>query len=577
MGRPRSPSRRRLAPRRRRRVALPALLAVLAIVAVPAIASAHPLGNFTINHYAGLTVGRDAIALDVVIDMAEIPAFQERQSMDTDQDGSVSDAEGDAWAATACAGLTNDLHLGLGGAALVATPVAHAMSFPPGAGGLSTLRLECGYRAPFATALAGSSALTFSDSSWSERIGWREIVATADGTILDTHGLPATSPSAKLTAYPADMIAQPLDIRSASIAVRPDPAARPAATPAAVAPAPATGPGIAVAADRPDPAAPAPGAVPGGVASELPSIFQSTDLTPFVLLASLASAVALGAWHALTPGHGKTLMAAYLVGSRGTSLHAVGLGLSVATSHTLGIVALALVIVGAQGVLPPDVVVRVTPVVAAVSILAIGGWMLVNEVRRRRASRATQARDDDHAHGHARAHAHPLDEAAHGHDHAARPSGDGDGHDHHADHAHADDHDHAQAAGDDAGVHSHGGRAHSHLPPSDRTLSWRGLFVLGLAGGLIPSTSALLILLGSIATGRPAFGLVLVVAFGLGMAAVMTGVGLVMVVARGRLDRMPSRSTLGRLATAAPLLASVAVLGLGVVLTWSAVAGRPVL
>ena len=114
-------------------------------------------------------------------------------------------------------------------------------------------------------------------------------------------------------------------------------------------------------------------------------------------------------------------MAAYLVGSRGTSLHAVGLGLSVATSHTLGIVALALVIVGAQGVLPPDVVVRVTPVVAAISILAIGGWMLLNEVRRRRASRATQAPAGDHDHAHARAHAHPLDGAAHGHDHAAAP------------------------------------------------------------------------------------------------------------------------------------------------------------
>ena len=400
---------------------------MLAIVALPAIASAHPLGNFTINHYAGLTVGRDAVALDVVIDMAEIPAFQERQSMDTDEDGTVSDAEGDAWAATACAGLTKDLHLGLGGAALAPTPDAHGVSFPPGAGGLSTLRLECGYRAPFATALAGSSALTFSDGSWSERIGWREIVATADGTILDTHGLPATSPSAKLTAYPADMIAQPLDIRSASIAVRPDPAARPATTPAATGGSrrrPRRPPAAAGTADRPDPAAPAPGAVPGGVAAELPSIFQSTDLTPFVLLASLASAVALGAWHALTPGHGKTLMAAYLVGSRGTSLHAVGLGLSVATSHTLGIVALALVIVGAQGVLPPDVVVRVTPVVAAVSILAIGGWMLLGEVRRRRASRATQAAAGDHVHAHARAHAHPLDEppqaTSHGHDHEAR-------------------------------------------------------------------------------------------------------------------------------------------------------------
>jgi ABC-type nickel/cobalt efflux system permease component RcnA len=126
-------------------------------------------------------------------------------------------------------------------------------------------------------------------------------------------------------------------------------------------------------------------------------------------------------------------------------------------------------------------------------------------------------------------------------------------------------------------MHSHGGVRHTHLPPTGSSLSWRGLFALGLAGGLIPSTSALLILLGSMAAGRAAFGLVLVVAFGLGMALVMSTVGLAMILARSRLDRMPSRSALGRLAAVAPLLASVAVLTLGVVLTWQAVAGRPVL
>jgi len=151
----------------------------------------------------------------------------------------------------------------------------------------------------------------------------------------------------------------------------------------------------------------------------------------------------------------------------------------------------------------------------------------------------------------------------------------GEGHDHDDDH----DHDHADAHEDHAapGEHSHGGVRHSHLPPVGATLTWRGLFVLGLAGGLIPSTSALLILLGSIAAGRPAFGLILVVAFGLGMAAVMTCVGLAMIFARTRLDRMPSRSSLGRLAAVAPLVASVAVLSLGLVLTWQAVAGSPVL
>jgi nickel/cobalt transporter (NicO) family protein len=126
-------------------------------------------------------------------------------------------------------------------------------------------------------------------------------------------------------------------------------------------------------------------------------------------------------------------------------------------------------------------------------------------------------------------------------------------------------------------MHGHGGTRHSHLPPDGAGLSWRSLFVLGLAGGLIPSTSALLVLLGSIASGRPVYGLLLVAAFGVGMAAVMTGVGVAMVLARGRLAGLPGRSPLGRLAAQAPLLASAFVLGLGVVLTYSAVAGRPVL
>src|SRR4029078_10453604 len=118
------------------------------------------------------------------------------------------------------------------------------------------------------------------------------------------------------------------------------------------------------------------GSIPGGVTSgELPAIFRTADLTPIVLLVSLLTAAALGASHALTPGHGKTLMAAYLVGTRGTPLHAAGLGLSVTVSHTLGILALAAVIVGAEGVLSPDVVVRAALVVAAISILGIGGWM----------------------------------------------------------------------------------------------------------------------------------------------------------------------------------------------------------
>jgi nickel/cobalt transporter (NicO) family protein len=540
-----------------------AILGVAAVLLVPAVASAHPLGNFTINHYAGLVVGRDAVQLEVVIDMAEIPAFQERQAMDADLDGTVSDAEGSAWAGPACAKLAESLRLTRAGTALGLGSTARAVSFPPGAGGLSTLRLECGFIARLTPTMDGRTAITFEDRSYGERIGWREIVATGDGTVVDTNGLPATSPSAKLTSYPADLIAQPLDIRSATIDARSSGAASsPTAGPAATAPAAAT---VANA------------AVPGGVGNELPDIFRAADLTPFVLLLSLLTAVGLGAAHAVTPGHGKTLMAAYLVGSRGTATHAIGLGLSVALSHTLGIVVLALVIVGAQGVLPPDVVVRLTPVIAAVSIVAVGGWMLAGQIRsRRRVPEAGNRHEhaQEHAHAGGASHHHGPDRA----DDVAAEHGHAHGHTHeHEDHLPPTADGHADGAGEDPLAHSHGGARHTHLPAAEGRLSWRGLFVLGLAGGLIPSTSALLILLGSLAAGRAAFGLILVVAFGLGMAGVMSAVGLAMVVARSRLDRLPAASRLGLLASGAPLVASIAVLGLGLVLTWSAVAGRPVL
>jgi ABC-type nickel/cobalt efflux system permease component RcnA len=184
--------------------------------------------------------------------------------------------------------------------------------------------------------------------------------------------------------------------------------------------------------------------------------------------------------------------------------------------------------------------------------------MLAGEVRRRRrASAAERAHRAVHDHGdeHDHAHEHDHDEA-HG-----SVRGDGDAPD-------------LEPA---AGTHSHGGVTHSHLPAAGTTITWRGLFALGLAGGLIPSTSALLILLGSIAAGRPAFGFVLVVAFGLGMALVMGGIGLGLVLARGRLDRLDAASPMGRAGSYVPLAAACLVLALGVWLTIQAVGGTPTL
>jgi ABC-type nickel/cobalt efflux system permease component RcnA len=293
------------------------------------------------------------------------------------------------------------------------------------------------------------------------------------------------------------------------------------------------------------PPTPTAGVVPRGIdGGELPGIFRQ-DLTPVVVLLSLVAAAALGAGHALTPGHGKTLMAAYLVGTRGTPLHALGLGFSVSVSHTVGILVLAGLVLGASDVLPADVVVRWAPLVAAVSIVAIGGWMLIGELRRRRTARTQAVAPTTHGH------------AEHGHEHGPEHQG---GH----------DHDHGLE-------HSHGGLTHSHAPAPGSTITWRSLFALGLAGGLIPSTSALLILLGSIAAGRPAFGFVLVVVFGLGMAGVMSGIGLVLVAARDRFDRLPGGRGLDRIRDAVPLVAALLVFAFGTYLTAQALGAGPAL
>ncbi|MGZ8438915.1 MAG: nickel/cobalt transporter, partial [Candidatus Limnocylindrales bacterium] len=483
---------------------------------LPALAAAHPLGNFTINHYAGIRVETDRILLDVVIDQAEIPAFQARLGFDTDGDGELSAAEVDAGRVAACRELGPSLDLEVGGARQALELTEAGLAFPPGVGGLSTMREVCGFVATPAVPIVAASSIEFADRSFSERLGWREVVVDGSGvTLTSVHGeLRATSVSDRLTRYPTTLLAQALADTDVTVIASPGgptlpPLDIPDASP--LPGAPGTEPAGDATGAAPAAQAVSAGAVPGGVsAGELPSIFRTADLTPLVLVLSVLTAAGLGAWHALTPGHGKTLMAAYLVGTQGRPLHAIGLGLSVALSHTLGILALAGLIVGAQGILPPEVVLRTTPVVAATSVVAIGGWMLVGEARRRR-TRRSAALEHDRAHASGEAHEHP-------HDHEQ---------------AHDDHHAHPRPETPLAGEHSHGGLRHRHLPAAGSTISWRSLFVLGLAGGLIPSASALLILLGSIAAGRPAFGFVLVVAFGLGMALAMGGIGLALVVARG--------------------------------------------
>jgi nickel/cobalt transporter (NicO) family protein len=562
---------------------------VLALVLVPvvaAVALAHPLGNFTINHYAGIRVEPSRVVLDVVIDEAEIPTFQASQGFDLDGDGTLSPAETAAARASTCVSVGRALSLTVDGSAARLALIEAGLTFPPGNGGLSTMRSVCTYEAPLASPVVAGSTIEFADGFEASRIGWREMTVVGSGVTATGSGVEAASVTGRLTAYPTGLAGAP-NVRSGSFKAAPGGPTLPAldvpdADPIGPIDVLAATAGSATVADHAPVGVPSTTAAPGSVPvassaassvvsstttvpsgeSSIPEVLRSAPATPLIALIALLTAGVLGAGHALTPGHGKTLMAAYLVGTRGTPRHALGLGMAVSVSHTLGILGLAAVVLAAESTLPPDLVVRVAPLVAAISIVLVGGWMLLTEVRRGVAARriASHAHSGAHDHNHADGDAHTDD---HAHD-------DGAAHEH----GHPDPHSSADArhehVADDGLEHAHGGVRHRHVPPAGSTISWRSLFVLGLAGGLVPSASALLILLATIAAGRPAWGVVLVASFGLGMALVMTGVGLAFVHARGLLERAPTRIRATRAVRLVPAGAAVLVLMVGVVLTTQA-------
>jgi nickel/cobalt exporter len=269
-----------------------------------------------------------------------------------------------------------------------------------------------------------------------------------------------------------------------------------------------------------------------------------------VVLLSLLVAMGLGAVHALGPGHGKTVVAAYLVGSRGTTKHALFLGLTVTLTHTSSVFALGLVVLYLSDYILPEQLYPWLSFASGVSIAVLGLVLLAGRMRtllRRRRPTVTFARpvvSPMAAHHHA---GNPFQPHTHARmRHYAPESGDA--------HAH-----------DGMAMHSHGGREHSHLPPgaSGERVSWRSLLALGVSGGLLPCPSALVVLLTAISLHRVGYGMLLIVAFSVGLAGVLTGIGLLLVHARGLFGRLPVDSTIAR---ALPVLSAavVTVIGIGI-------------
>jgi nickel/cobalt exporter len=299
--------------------------AVLAAVTFPAAASAHPLGNFTVNRFSRVEVAGPRVYVRYVLDLAEIPTFQ----------------AGHIDARRFARRIARGAHLTVNGRRVQLVPVEWALAHPQGAGGLKTTRFEAILRGP---ALGGRSEVAYRDTNYADRIGWKEIVVGR-----------GPSRSHELRAYPKDLLSSPLDVTTV----------RTSLVPGTV---PGTGPHVTRGATlrAPDRVA------DGGFAS----LVARDHLGFWVILASLAAALFWGAAHALSPGHGKTIITAYLVGQRGTPRHAALLGLIVTVTHTIGVFALGAVTLLLSRFIVPEQLYPWLNLVSGVLVVAIGASVL---------------------------------------------------------------------------------------------------------------------------------------------------------------------------------------------------------
>jgi ABC-type nickel/cobalt efflux system permease component RcnA len=470
---------------------------------------AHPLGNFTINHFSRIQVGRGSVRIHAVVDMAEIPTFQELQTIDANGDGQTSETELNDYVRRAAASLANQMILTVDGAHVPLTLVGQNTKLPVGAGGLATLRIELDLEGQFSGS-GKAHALSFEDRNYSDRIGWREIVVVpASGVTIFNSSAYANGLSDELRSYPAGLLAAPLDERSAQLSFSSG------AAPAGVRPLSARDGRVAQAPTR----------------DRLAELIAVPQLTPGLVFAGLLFAMILGAMHALSPGHGKTVVGAYLVGSRGTARHAAFLGLTVTITHTAGVFALGLITLLASEYVVPD---RLFPILSLISgglVAAIGLSLFFRRLRGAVVSNSGTA-------------------------------------EHHHDHGHSGG-DHHHHGADPSLPHSHSGKVHSHLPPGadGSRVTWKSLLALGISGGILPCPSALVVLLAAISLHRVGYGLLLVFFFSLGLAGVLTAVGLIFVYAKRLLK---SAGAFGRLAKVLPIASAFVITCAGLAICYEA-------
>jgi nickel/cobalt exporter len=470
------------------------------------------MGNFSVSHYSRIEVSGAGTEIRYVLDLAEIPSFELLQqwglSADSPRDQLDRQAEVQAreW--------VRNLAIECGGRAVTPRFKGVTLAIAKGAGGAAVMR----FTSTLQLAVAAGS-LSYEDRNYPARAGWKEIViAAGPGASIERASQDDLDRSQALTAYPADpTVAPPQDLR-ASVEWAAAPLSAKKKGPTIVPPAPVPAPAVTSATSPVPPQASAAGTVVRG--DFLSQLLHRGRIGVGLILLGMLVAFGLGALHALSPGHGKTIVAAYLVGSRGTFRHAIFLGGMVTFTHTISVFFLGLTTLFLSQYVLPEKIIPVLGAISGLSIVWIGGMMLYKRARRLRGH-------PDH----------------HDHDHD---------HDHH-------DHD-----------HDHGPHGHSHVPEGDVTMG--SLIALGASGGLVPCPSALVLLLSSIALGRVGLGLLLLVAFSTGLAIVLMGIGVLVLYAKDLLPDSQRTATHPAFriipVVSAALIVCIGLLMTGVSLGW---------
>lgn len=462
------------------------VVAVLALVVMASWvpeANAHPLGNFTVNHLTQVSVAEDAVQLRYILDIAEIPTFQARRE---------SRAQ---ILRRARQEVARRLIVTIDGRRVVLREARTALlTFPRGQGGLNTTRIELALRAQ----ATGARLVRLHDGTYPDRLGYTALIARPGRGTAVRSSVSSEDPTRGLRTYPPSAVQRPLEQRTATLNVR-------AGDATLTAPRFTGGDTVTT---------------QSGTSDGFAAVFDDAAAGRSALIFLLLAALGWGALHALSPGHGKAMVAAYLVGSKGTSRHAVVLGAVVTITHTIGVFALGLVtLLLAQYILPEDLFPWLT-LASGLLVVAIGLGVLRSRVRYHRAQRAHR-----HAHEHHHEHAHT--------------------HEHHD--------------------HDHGPHGHRHDVPD--TITWKGLVGMGASAGLIPCPSALVVLLGAVAQHQVALGMLLILAFSIGLAATLTALGLMVVHAR----HVTKNLNVPRgVITALPAASALVIVGLGCVLTLQA-------